>query len=134
MKYIILLLISVNLYAQETSTQDIRSPEQKRVDKIHKKLKKLGIKDNSPESQDVIAELLKKCNIKYNSAFFYKRLFRKNNTAKLNCFISKNTERLQDKEDRKAKKTARKAAHDSMKDYDCNLESGYVKLLCESRK
>lgn len=134
MKYIVILLLSLNVYAQETSTQDIRTPEQKRVDKIHKKLKKIGIKDNSPKSQGIIAELLTKCNITYNSAFFYERLFRKNNTEKLDCFVSKNAERLQDIEDKMIKKAARKTILKSLNNYDCStIIEPYSKLLCEAR-
>ena len=43
----------------------------------------IGITGNNPVSQEIIAGLLKKCNIAYNSAFYYNELFKVENTASL---------------------------------------------------
>ncbi len=126
MKYILLLLLSFNLYADPA--------EDARRKVISDKLELIGIDGNTYESQGVIARLLVKCGINFNSAFYYDEIFKVENASDLDCFISKKPDVDADNAQKAAKLASRRTLLETARDYDCNLESGYTKILCQLRK
>lgn len=131
MKYLIILLLSFNLYA-ETDLEI----EEARVQVIIDQLATIEIVGNTPESQEVITKLLNKCSIDFNSAFYYNELFKVENVDDLNCFLTKKSEVDQDDIDKEAKKLAKESKYGELDNFDCTTEKAgsYSRLLCEARK
>lgn len=135
MKYILLILLSFNSYAvDDKPKKKEKTPEQLRIKAVRQKLRSIGIKRNDSESQEVIAKLLTACEIEFNSAFFYPELFKVENESALSCFMDGYDDVALNDAKAVIKASEKKAKKKLIESYDCNLETGYVKLLCEMKK
>ncbi len=109
--------------------------EQNRLENVKIRLGALGIVAGRHGSISGLREYMKECGYTHpNPAIWVKDVYKVGNLILLECLESKKIKVAKDKKDAKDKENLIKLKKDLMKNYDCNLETGYVKLLCESRK
>ena len=125
---------NVSMYTPTSESEGETQTEGERINAINDQLALIGVTGNNPLSQEIIAGLLTKCGIVYNSAFYYPQLFVIENAADLACLISKKPELDADGIELTNKLNSKQLNKNSMFAHDCELESGYTKILCESRK
>ena len=109
--------------------------ENERLQDIKDRLIALGIKFGKYDSVEGVREFMNECGyVHTNTAVWIKEAFKEENIAILTCFESKKAKVDKDKIDKGTKDKADKDRKVIMKDYNCDLETGWAKLSCEDYK